>query len=330
MFLWHFKSNGSEGSVDSISWKVPGKAKADHSSFPSSAGPFTCSEVIWALGAMWSLQGAARNTTATTEHSLVFLFGLLMDSGDKVIFLFPCSFSLRFDTVDIQGMAACDCAYVKWLVLAGGRWQTVRDTTAIILRLGEHAAAGTALKMGICTPFTDSCMIGSAGRVTCFSSYSTHPIIWSHFQSTKALSDFLRWFFHAGCLPQADFFEGKIHPDWFGQLLAASARGRGRRICFTPHQAFLVTFSLNSSSTPLLWSRDLKFGKRDRCCVRDLLFVFHKQICSAWSSFKSWRTVKELELACGHQPAYLPCRGGHLTGWWAKVLVAISGSCGSV
>lgn len=52
MFLWHFKSNGSEGSVDSISWKVPGKAKADHSSFPISAGPFTCPEVIWALEAM--------------------------------------------------------------------------------------------------------------------------------------------------------------------------------------------------------------------------------------------------------------------------------------
>lgn len=127
------------------------------------------------------------------------------------------------------------------------------------------------------------------------------------------------------------FFEGKIQPVWFGQLLAPSARGRGRRSCFTPCQmlSVLVTFSLNSSSTPLLWSSNLNFGKRARCCVRHLLFIFHEQICSTWSHYKSWRKAKKSRLACGHQAAYPPCQGGHLANWWAKVLVAIGGSCGS-
>lgn len=210
MFLWHFKSNGSEGSVDSIAWKVPGKAKADHSSVPSSAVSCTCPEVIWSLGAIQSLQGAAKNTSATTEHSLVLLIWTAYGfRRQKVVFLLPWSSSLRFDTVDIQGMTACDCAYVKWLVLAGGRWQTVRDTTDITLRLGEHAAAGKALKMGIYTPFTDSCMIGSASRVTCVSSYSTHPIIRPHFQSTKAFPDFLRWFFPCWMSASSWLFWGK-------------------------------------------------------------------------------------------------------------------------
>lgn len=69
---------------------------------------------------------------------------------------------------------------------------TVRDTTDIILRLGEHTAAGKTLKNGIYTPCTVNCTIGSAGRDACFLSYSRHPIIQPHFQSTKALPNILR------------------------------------------------------------------------------------------------------------------------------------------
>lgn len=80
---------------------------------------------------------------------------------------------------------------------------------------------------------------------------------------------------------------------------------------------------------PCFWSGNLNFGKRARCCVRHLLFIFHEQICSTWSHYKSWRKAKKSRLACGHQAAYPPCQGAHLANWWAKVLVAIGGSCGS-
>lgn len=63
---------------------------------------------------------------------------------------------------------------------------TVTDTTDIILRLGEHTAAGKTLrKKGIYTPCTGNSTIGSSGKDVCFSSYSRHPIIQPFFSQLK-------------------------------------------------------------------------------------------------------------------------------------------------
>lgn len=165
-----------------------------------------------------------------------------MDAQDKrLVFLSLCSFSSRFGTpraVEVQGHdspwlypceVACDCR----------RRVTVRDTTDIILRLGEHITAGKTLRNGIYSPCTVNWTIGSAGRDACFSSYSRHPIIQPRFQSTKALPNIFRWFFPCW-MSASDFFEGKIQPNGLGQYLAPSTRGR--RSCFTPRKEFLVTF----------------------------------------------------------------------------------------
>lgn len=140
-----------------------------------------------------------------------------MHARDKrLFFLLLCSFSSRFDTpraVEVQGHdcpwlcpceVSCDCR----------RRMTVRDSTDIILRLGEHITAEKTLRNGIYTPCTVNRTIGSAGRDACFSSYSRHPTIQPCYQS--ALPNILRWFFPCW-MSASDFFEGKIQANGLGQ-----------------------------------------------------------------------------------------------------------------